>query len=73
MRTTVDLDDRLLTEAMRMSHAKTKRETLERGLESLIRHAHLERLRSKRGSGTITWTPQGLRRWRESGRLTRTR
>ena len=63
-RTTADLDTKLLTEAMRLSHAKTKREALERGLTSLIRDAHIERLRSKLGSGAITWTLPELRRWR---------
>ncbi len=67
MRTTVDLDTRLLKEAMRLSHTKTKRQTLERGLEELIRHGHIERLRSKRGSGAIVWTLPSLRRWRRAG------
>ena len=66
MRTTVDLNDKLLKEAMRASHTKTKRETLERGLELLIRGAHLERLRSKRGSGAVTWTIPELQEWRGS-------
>jgi len=64
MRTTVDLNDKLLKEAMKVSHTKTKRETLERGLELLIRGAHLERLRSKRGSEAITWTIPELEKWR---------
>jgi len=63
-RTTMDLDDALVAEAMRLSQARTKREALERGLSSLIREIHLERLRSKLGSGAITWTLPGLRRWR---------
>ena len=63
-RTTVDLDDALIEEAMKLSRAKTKREALERGLSSLIRDAHIERLRSKLGSGAITWTLPELRRWR---------
>lgn len=36
MRTTLDLDTTLLKEAMARSHAKTKRETVERGLQELI-------------------------------------
>ena len=73
MRTTADLNDKLVKEAMRLSHARTKKEALERGLEALIRDAHLERLRAKRGSGAITWTLPALHRWRDSERATRTR
>ena len=68
MRTTADLNDKLVAEAMRLSHAKTKREALERGLASLIRDAHLERLRSKLGSGAVAWTLPELRRWRRGER-----
>jgi Arc/MetJ family transcription regulator len=64
MRTTVDLNNALVAEAMRLSQAKTKREALERGLSSLIRDMHIERLRSKLGSGATTWTLPELRRWR---------
>ena len=72
MRTTVDLNDRLMKEAMRVSHIKTKRETLEKGLQFLIRSAHLLRLKSKQGSGAVTWTLNELHRWR-SGQTIRTR
>ena len=52
MRTTLDLDGKLLREAMVVSHAKTKRETVERSLRELIRRGHLERLIARRGTGT---------------------
>lgn len=68
MRTTVDLNDGLMAEAMKLSRAKTKREALERGLASLIRDTHIERLRSKLGSGAMSWTLPELRRWRGRGR-----
>ena len=73
MRTTADLDDSLVKEAMRLSRARTKKEALERGLALLIRDAHIERLRAKRGSGAITWTLPALHRWRNSERATRPR
>ena len=44
MRTTLDLDGKLLREAMAMSKAGTKTETVERGSRELIRRAHVERL-----------------------------
>lgn len=52
MRITLDLDSRLLREAMALSHAKTKKETVERSLRELIRTAHVERLMARRGTGT---------------------
>jgi hypothetical protein len=36
MRTTVDLDEGLVAEAMALTHARTKTELLERGLQALI-------------------------------------
>lgn len=59
MRTTLDLDGKLLKEAMALSHAKTKKETVERSLRELIRTAHVERLIARRGTGT-TLTPRTL-------------
>ena len=64
MRTTLDLDGKLLREAMVVSHAKTKKETVERSLRELIRKAHLERLLARRGIGT-TLTLRTLSRMRQ--------
>ncbi len=44
MRTTLDLDARLLREAMRRSGARTKTEAVERGLQELIDAARRRRL-----------------------------
>ena len=51
MRTTLDIDARLLREAMRRAGARTKTETVERGLEELIQAARRRKLLSLRGSG----------------------
>lgn len=51
MRTTLNIDDDLLEEAQRLSGARTKTETVERGLRALVsREAalRLARLRGKR-------------------------
>ena len=64
MRTTLDLDGKLLREAMVVSHAKTKKETVERSLRELIRREHLERLIARRGTGTAL-TLRGLSRMRQ--------
>ncbi|MFZ0890367.1 MAG: type II toxin-antitoxin system VapB family antitoxin [Candidatus Binataceae bacterium] len=50
MRTNIVIDDRLMKRAMRVSGAATKRETVERGLELMVRLAEQEKLiRSARG------------------------
>lgn len=51
MRTTVDLDGKLLREAMARSHARTKTETIERGLRELIDTERRRRLLTARGRG----------------------
>lgn len=54
MRTTLDLDARLLREAVRRSGAKTKTEAVERGLQELLNRASLDQLRSLRGRVPLT-------------------
>jgi len=50
MRTNIVIDDQLMKRAMRVSRASTKRETVQRGLELMVRLAEQERLvRSARG------------------------
>ena len=50
MRTNIVIDDGLMKRAMRASGARTKRETVQRGLELMVRLAEQERLlRSARG------------------------
>ena len=63
MRTTLDLDGKLLHEAMAMSHAKTKTATVEQALRELIRKAHIDRLIASAGTGT-TLTLRKLARMR---------
>jgi Arc/MetJ family transcription regulator len=50
MRTTIEIDDQLLSEAMRSSGARTKKATVEAGLRLLVKtHAQtaIRRLRGK--------------------------
>jgi Arc/MetJ family transcription regulator len=53
MRTNIDIDDRLMREAMRSSGARTKRAAVEEALRLLI----LTRAQSsiRRLRGTVTW------------------
>lgn len=54
MRTNIVIDDHLMERAMRASGAKTKRETVELGLASLIRLKDQEAIRHLRGK--LRWT-----------------
>ena len=49
MRTTLDLPEELLADAMRISHARTKRMAVALGLQELINRYRIEHLRSLRG------------------------
>ena len=53
MRTNIDINDELLSEAMKATGAATKREVVEMGLASLVRLKRQERIRKYRGK--LTW------------------
>lgn len=49
MRTNIDIDDKLLSDAMKATGASTKREVVELGLASLVRLKRQERVKKYRG------------------------
>ena len=49
MRTTVQIDEAVLREAMKLTKARTKREVIELSLKELVRSRHLRRLRERLG------------------------
>jgi Arc/MetJ family transcription regulator len=49
MRTNIEIDDRLMAEAQRLTGLKTKKETVEKGLESLINMQRQTTIRKFRG------------------------
>lgn len=53
MRTNIEIDDRLMREAMRSSRAKTKRAVVEEALRLLVRTRGQGRIRRLRGR--IAW------------------
>jgi Arc/MetJ family transcription regulator len=53
MRTNIEIDDRLMREAMRRAKTKTKRATVEQGLRALIRMKRQEGIRRFRGK--VRW------------------
>ena len=53
MRTNIDIDDKLMRQAMRSSGARTKRAAVERGLRLLIQTRGQRTIRRLRG--TVAW------------------
>lgn len=53
MRTNIDIDDKLLSDAMKATGASTKREVVEMGLASLVKLKKQERVKKLRG--TLRW------------------
>lgn len=51
MRTNIDIDDKLLAQAMDMSGVKTKKEAVNQALKDWIYKMALKRLREMRGNG----------------------
>ena len=67
MRTTSEIDDRLMKRALVLTKAKTKREVIHRSLEALIRQQRIERLLGKLGRFPLHLTPKGLVKLRADG------
>jgi Arc/MetJ family transcription regulator len=63
MRTNIELDDKLIRRAERLTALKTKREIVHKGLELLVRLNEQERIRRYRGklrwSGDLARTRRG--------------
>ncbi len=53
MRTNIVIDDELMTEAMRATGTRTKRETVELGLKTLLRLRRQAEIRAYRGK--LAW------------------
>lgn len=67
MRTTMEIDDRLLNQALALTKAKTKKELIHRSLEALIRQQRIERLLGKLGHFPLQLTPRRLAKLRADG------
>jgi Arc/MetJ family transcription regulator len=65
MRTTLDIDTKLLEEAMRLTRAKSKKETVDVSLKELIRQRRRERLLSRLGRFRLDLTLKKLERLRQ--------
>ena len=62
MRTNIVIDDQLMADAMRESGARTKRETVELGLRTLLRLGKQGELRSLRGRAPWSGNLEAMRR-----------
>ena len=60
MRTTIEIDDKLLKEALALTNAKSKRELIQLSLEALIRQQRIERLLGKLARFPVRVTPKRL-------------
>jgi len=63
MRTNIEIDDKLMKRAMRSAKTRTKRETVEKGLQTLIRLKRQEGIRRFRGK--VKWEGD-LEEWRKT-------
>ena len=66
-RTTVDLDAKLMEDAMRVSELPTKKAVIEEALRELVNARRRERLIARLGSGDMDMTLEELLEWRRSG------
>jgi len=64
MRTLVDIDEKLLEEAMKLTGAKTKKETIRLALVELTRSRLRRQLKEMAGSGVLKLDVEELRRLR---------
>ena len=62
MRTNIDIDDELLSQAMRVSGCKTKRATVEEGLRLLARKKAYRAILALRGKVHWEGDPNALRK-----------
>jgi Arc/MetJ family transcription regulator len=64
MRTLIDIDDRLLEEAMALTGARTKKEIIHLSLEEIVRARLRQQLKAMAGSGIVDLGLEELRQLR---------
>ena len=67
MKTTVEIDDNLIREAMKALRVKTKREAIETGLREIVRRKNLAALRKELGTFDLDLDLAELERLRGDG------
>ena len=61
MRTNIEIDDKLMKDALKATGVKTKREAVEMGLKTLVRLRAQEKARELRGKITWEWNLDEMR------------
>ncbi len=70
MKTLIDIDETLLKEAMKLSKAPTKKETIQRALAELVKACQRQSLKALAGSGLLDLNHTELRKIRrQNGKL----
>ena len=67
MRTTIEIDEQLLREAMAVTGAKKKRQCIELALQEVVRQKRIERLIQRLGKKPLTIDTDALDRLRSDG------
>lgn len=65
MRSTIDIDDRLIEEAKKLTSVKTKKELINLSLKELIRKKRIEHLLSLFGTSPIDITLEDIEKFRK--------
>ncbi|TET44076.1 type II toxin-antitoxin system VapB family antitoxin [candidate division TA06 bacterium] len=66
MRTLIDIDEKTLKEALKLTKAKTKKEVVNLSLKELVRHKRIERLKSRLGKTDLDLDLKRLERMRQN-------
>lgn len=64
MKTLIDIDEDVLKKAMKISGARTKRETVNKALEELVKAGLRRQLKEMAGSGAVALTLDELKKLR---------
>lgn len=65
MRSTIEINEKLLKEAMRLTNARTKKDVVNLSLECLVRNYHRKNLKDKFGKVVLDMTLEDLETWRD--------
>lgn len=67
MRSTIDIDERVLAEAMKVANVRTKKELIDLSLKELVRQKRRERLQAKLGKLPLNLSAAQLEKMRKDG------
>ncbi len=67
MRSTIDIDEQVLAEAMKVAHVRTKKELIDLSLRELVRQKRRERLQARLGKLPLELSAAKLETMRKDG------